>query len=104
MSTQEQRERFEAWATKANFDVERYGISPGYQDTHTDDAWVAWQAAEAAAIERCAVVLSACGGGGSDGTPSDPHYKAVYPVPLRPCETTGPTAPSCPASQAAGAH
>lgn len=63
MSTQEleafamnQRDRFETWATKANFDVERYGISPGYQDTHTDDAWVAWQAAEAAAIERCAKI------------------------------------------------
>lgn len=54
------------------------------------------------AIAACAAVLAACGGG-SDGVPSDPHYKAVYPVPLRPCETTGPTAPTCSASQTAGA-
>lgn len=49
MSTQEQRERFEAWA--GNPPVE-------FEDKHKDlDSfwcWQAWQAAEAAAIERCA--------------------------------------------------
>lgn len=53
-----------------------------------------------------AFILSACGGGGGAGEqpalqPVNP--KAVYPVPvLRPCETSGPTAPPCSASQAAG--
>ena len=42
MSTQEQRERFEEWASEQQ----------GYFSRQT--AWAAWQAAEAAAIERCA--------------------------------------------------
>lgn len=54
------------------------------------------------AIAACAVVLSGCGGGGNDGARTVVNPKAVYPVPLRPCETTGPTAPACSASQAAG--
>lgn len=49
MSTQEQRERFEAWA--GNPPVE-------FEDRHKDlDSfwcWQAWKADEAAAIERCA--------------------------------------------------
>jgi hypothetical protein len=48
------------------------------------------------------LALSACGGGGSSA-PTEAHDKAVYPVPLvmlRPCETTGPTAPPCPSTQA----
>jgi hypothetical protein len=52
------------------------------------------------------ISLSACGGGGSS-TPPDAHDKAVYPVPiiaLRPCETTGPTAPPCPSTAQAVAH
>lgn len=47
-----------------------------------------------------AAILSACGGGGGS---SPPHQavsdKMVYPVSivvLRPCETTGPSAPVCP--------
>jgi hypothetical protein len=56
-----------------------------------------------AAILVCAL-LSACGGGGSDSGSADPHDKLIAPVPLRPCETTGPTAPACSASQAAGTH
>ncbi|MGG1943192.1 hypothetical protein AB1286_33130 [Trinickia sp. NRRL B-1857] len=48
--------------------------------------------------------LSACGGGGSDGSGQEVVPKAVYPIPLRPCETTGPTAPTCAASQSAGTH
>ena len=49
----------------------------------------------------CVVGLSACGGGGSD--PSQSTIQAVAPVPtvvLRPCETTGPTAPPCPTPKA----
>ena len=58
-----------------------------------------------ALIAALAALLTACGGGGN-GTPPAPKVnpQAVYPVPLRPCETTGPTAPACPESSAAGAH
>lgn len=56
------------------------------------------------AISACAIFLSACGGGGSDSAKTVVNPKAVYPVPLRPCETTGPTAPACSASQVAGTH
>jgi hypothetical protein len=48
--------------------------------------------------------MAACGGGGSNGAPTDVQAKQVYPIPLRPCETTSSNAPPCPASQAAGAH
>jgi hypothetical protein len=50
------------------------------------------------------VTIDGCGGGGADGgAPSDAHEMAVIrPVPLRKCETTGPTAPPCSASEAAG--
>lgn len=49
--------------------------------------------------------MAACGGGGGDNSaPPQGPYQAVYPVPLRNCEATGPTAPPCSASQAAGAH
>lgn len=50
------------------------------------------------------VGLTACGGGGSDQTPLASNAKIIAPVPLRPCETTGPTAPACSASQVAGTH
>lgn len=49
------------------------------------------------------LLLCGCGGGGSDGSANHaptPVYRPVAPVPLRPCETTGPTAPACPASGA----
>lgn len=55
-------------------------------------------------IIALAALLAACGGGGGDPTPPDPHYKIVDPVPLRPCETTGPTAPPCPSDPKAIAH
>lgn len=45
MSTQEQRERFEEWASEQQ----------GYFSRQI--AWTAWQAAEAAAIERCAELI-----------------------------------------------
>lgn len=57
-------------------------------------------------IALACAILSACGGGGG-GASATPKVnpKAVYPVPvLRPCETTGPTAPACPASSTAIAH
>lgn len=43
-----------------------------------------------------------CGGG--ESASNGQQFLRVQPVPLRPCETTGPTAPPCTASQAAGAH
>lgn len=46
MSTQEQRERFEAWKTT---------VPPVHRE-ETACMWAAWQAAETAAIERCAKV------------------------------------------------
>ncbi|MBU9386619.1 hypothetical protein [Burkholderia multivorans] len=52
-----------------------------------------------------ALLLAACGGdsegpGGSLTIPNATHGGQV--VPLRACETTGPDAPPCPASEAAG--
>jgi len=55
-------------------------------------------------IAALAALVAACGGGGGDSSSPDPHYKIVAPVPLRPCETTGPAAPACSASQAAGTN
>jgi hypothetical protein len=48
----------------------------------------------------CAM-LSACGGGGSDPAPVNTRA-TTGALTLRPCETTGPSAPPCTASQAAG--
>lgn len=47
MSTQEQRERFEAWFRQQH----GWWETPLSLDT---GEWEAWQAAESAAIERCA--------------------------------------------------
>lgn len=48
------------------------------------------------AILLALVILSACGGN-SDNPPAPKFVRSIGPQ-LRPCETTGPTAPACPAS------
>jgi hypothetical protein len=48
--------------------------------------------------------LSACGGGGDDPPTATPRATTGALMALRPCESTGPGAPPCPASQAAGTH
>lgn len=56
MSTQEQRERFEAFAIRRNMGAER--ISCGrYKSSFTQAMFESWLAAEAAAIERCAAMV-----------------------------------------------
>lgn len=57
-----------------------------------------------ALIAALAALLTACGGGGGDSPQPDPHYQVVAPVPLRPCETTGPTAPPCPSAPVPTVH
>lgn len=55
MSTQEQRERFEVWARSENYPLGYDGSNGSdYIDAATSCAYMGWQAAEAAAIERCA--------------------------------------------------
>jgi hypothetical protein len=49
------------------------------------------------------VMLSACGGGGSDPAPVNTRA-TTGALTLRPCETTGAGAPPCTASQAAGGN
>lgn len=65
-----------------------------------------WSLIEKAFFCSVPMILAACGGGGGGQTaPTPTKPMAVYPVPvLRPCETTGPSAPTCSASQAAGTH
>jgi hypothetical protein len=42
MTTDTEREAFEAWCSRQPFKAERYGV--GYHDTKTNRAWLAWQA------------------------------------------------------------
>jgi hypothetical protein len=48
-----------------------------------------------------AIILSACGGGGGEdgGAVMKPNATAGGQIVLRPCETTGPGAPPCPATK-----
>lgn len=60
MSTQDQRERFEAWFSDNGLypkAIER--DKRGYLLSTASTAWGVWQAAEGAAIERCAEVAEA---------------------------------------------
>lgn len=53
------------------------------------------------AIVTACFVVAACGGGG-DNNPGGANFvpEHGHGPQLRPCETTGPTAPPCPASAA----
>lgn len=58
MSTQEQRERFEVWARSENYPLGYDGPNGSdYIDAATSCAYMGWQAAEAAAIKRCAELI-----------------------------------------------
>ncbi len=59
MSTQTQRERFEAWAATHDLDLTP-GVPGQYSDCNTDYAWIAAQHFEAAAVERCAEIVETC--------------------------------------------
>lgn len=41
-----ERERFEKWARRSGFDLCRMIEQKTYWSSHTDDAWLAWQAAK----------------------------------------------------------
>lgn len=59
MSTQEQRERFEVWARSENYPLGYDGSNGSdYIDAATSCAYMGWQAAQAAAIERCMAAIS----------------------------------------------
>lgn len=69
MSLQDQRRAgFEAWAKANHMPLQRFGLTPHYENSDTQAAWIGWNAAlDSAVIELTYVPVLKVDGSGLEG-------------------------------------